>query len=92
VLFVLSDGADNASRARAHEVKRVACELMADEGSTLAFAGFGPCDARALADSLGFANVIGAQATASELRRVFRQVSQSVVRVSQAAGAAGGFF
>jgi hypothetical protein len=92
VLFVLSDGADNASRARASEVKRVARELLSDESSTLAFAGFGPCDARALADSLGFGDVIGAQATASELRRVFRQVSQSVVRVSQAANAAGGFF
>jgi len=93
VLFVLTDGADNASRVSAADVKRVASALQKDEAYTLAFAGFGSNDLVVVADSLGFKQVITTGASASDLRRVFRQVSQSVIRVSQsAAGAAGGFF
>lgn len=93
VLFVLSDGEDNASRASAADVRRVAEALRKDEAYTLAFAGFGSGDLAAVAAALGFPEVITTGTTESELRRVFRQVSQSVIRVSQQAGApAGGFF
>lgn len=94
VLFVLSDGDDNRSRHRADDVRRVAESLRREEAYTLAFAGFGSSDLAALAASMGFVDVLTTGATEAELRRIFRQVSQSVVRVSQApaAAAGGGFF
>ncbi len=94
ILFVLSDGDDNASKATRQDVAKLARALSGDEAYTLAYAGFGSTDLLAQAKSLGFDQAIAASADASELRRIFRQVSTSVIRVSQAAtGAnAGGFF
>lgn len=93
VLFVLSDGDDNSSRRSAVEVRTAASALAAQEAYTLAYAGFGPGDHAGQAAALGFPNVITAGASEQELRRVFRQVSQSVLRVSQGAQpTAGGFF
>lgn len=83
VLFVLSDGEDNASKAPVSAVARAASALAADEAYTLAFAGFGGGDLAAVAKAMGFPNVVSAAASPSEIRAVFRQVSQSVVRVSQ---------
>ncbi len=93
ILFVLSDGGDNASKAKAHEVRTAARALAGDEAYTLAYAGFGSIDLQLQADALGFPNVVVTGASESELRRVFRQVSQSVLRVSQGTQpSAGGFF
>lgn len=93
VLFVLSDGDDNASKATAAEVRAAASALCRQEAYTLAYAGFGTTDARRQADALGFPHVVSSSSSAAELRRIFRQLSQSVLRVSQGtAPAAGGFF
>ncbi len=92
VLFVLSDGEDNASRSSASAVRTAASSLAGQEVYTLAYAGFGGTDLKQQADALGFPHVITASLADAELRRVFRQVSQSVIRVSQGAAAAGGFF
>lgn len=93
VLFVLSDGDDNASRASAADVKTLAESLRQKESATLAYAGFGTTDPHTQAARLGFSDVVTASASESELRRIFRQVSQSVLRVSQGTQpAAGGFF
>jgi hypothetical protein len=93
VLFVLSDGEDNASKATAAEVRAAASALCRQEAYTLAYAGFGATDARQQASVMGFPNVVESSAKAAELRRIFRQLSQSVLRVSQgAAASAGGFF
>jgi hypothetical protein len=93
VLFVLSDGGDNSSKAKAHEVRTAARALARDEAYTLAYAGFGSTDLQQQADAIGFPNVVVTGASESELRRVFRQVSQSVLRVSQGTQpSAGGFF
>lgn len=94
VLFVLSDGEDNSSRATVSTVERAARGLAQDEAYTLAFAGFGGQDLGAIARAMGFPNVVSAAASPSEIRAVFRQVSQSVIRVSQGAapGPTFGFF
>jgi hypothetical protein len=91
VLFVLSDGEDNASRSTASTVRSAASALAKQEAYTLAYAGFGSIDVAAQARAIGFAHVIGAAATDGEIRRVFRQVSQSVIRVNQGATASGFF-
>lgn len=91
VLFVLSDGEDNASKATASAVRTAAAALARQEAYTLAYAGFGASDLAAQAAAIGFPNVVTASATDSDIRRVFRQVSQSVIRVSQGA-TVGGFF
>lgn len=93
ILFVLTDGDDNASRARAADVRTAAQALVAHEAFTLAYAGFGSSDLAKQAAAVGFPTVVTTRASASELRRLFKQVSASVIRVSQAAaGAAPGFF
>lgn len=93
VLFVLTDGDDNASRSRAQDVRTAARALVAEEAFTLAYAGFGSGDLARQASAVGFPTVVTTRATASELRRIFKQVSASVIRVSQtAAGPAPGFF
>ncbi|MFO0616466.1 MAG: hypothetical protein U0414_27990 [Polyangiaceae bacterium] len=94
VLFVLSDGEDNASRASVDAVQRAASALARDEAYTLAFAGFGGQDLAGVARAMGFPHVLAASASPAEIRAVFRQVSQSVLRVSQGArpGATFGFF
>jgi hypothetical protein len=93
ILFVLSDGGDNASRVTSLDVRTAAKALVAEEVYTLAYAGFGSPDLAALAAEVGFPSVVTTSASASELRKIFRQVSASVIRVSQAQGAsAGGFF
>lgn len=93
ILFVLSDGDDNCSKAGAAEVRTATAALCRDEAYSLAYAGFGATDLKKQADALGFPHAVTTNATAAELRRVFRQVSQSVLRVSQGAmPSAGGFF
>ncbi len=93
IVFVLSDGGDNRSRSRALDVKTASRALLAQEAYTLAYAGFGSSDLSALAADVGFPSVVTTGASESELRRIFRQVSASVVRVSQgtAAGASSFF-
>lgn len=94
VVFVLSDGEDNASTARALDVRTAAKALLAQEVYTLAYAGFGSADLAQQAAAVGFPACVTTGATASDLRAIFRQVSASVIRVSQAAAgvSAGGFF
>lgn len=92
ILFVLSDGDDNASKATAPEVRSALAALARDEAYTLAYAGFGG-DQAGQAARLGFPNVVSVGATDKDLRRLFGQLSQSVLRVSQGTGSlAGGFF
>jgi len=94
VLFVLSDGEDNTSRASALDVRTATAAVVKDEAFTLAYAGFGSTDLQRQADALGFTQAIATTANANELRRIFRQVSQSVLRVSQGNMplTGGGFF
>jgi Mg-chelatase subunit ChlD len=93
VLFVLSDGGDNSSRASSLDVRTAATALRAEEVYTLAYAGFGSSNLSHLAAEVGFPSVITAKASPSEVRRIFRQASAGVIRVSQGvAPSAGGFF
>lgn len=92
VLFLLSDGDDNASKAKARDVKTLADSLLAREETTLAYAGFGTTDPAAQAAAIGFRDVVATGATDRELRKIFRQVSQSVLRVSQGVQPSAGFF
>src|SRR5688572_22358525 len=58
ILFVLSDGDDNASRATATSVRTAALALARQEAYTLAYAGFGSTDLRTQADAIGFPHVV----------------------------------
>jgi hypothetical protein len=91
VLFVLSDGEDNASKRTAPELRTAATALARQEAYTLAYAGFGG-DHVAQAAAIGFPHVISVGATDGELRKIFRQVSESVLSVSRGTSLAGGFF
>lgn len=89
IVAVISDGDDNDSRqgGTAAKVKAVADALMKQEVYTLAFIGisgepgFNP---RTLAASMGFPNVLVAGASASEVRKMFNQLSASSVQASKA--------
>lgn len=91
IVIVYSDGADNASKQRAKEIRRAATELLKHEMYTLAYVGFrsGGIDEaalRQLADAIGFPDILTAGLSSSELRRIFHLVSTSTVRVSQQNG------
>lgn len=92
IIVVFSDGQDNRSRVRGMDVKTASKALLAQEMYTLAYAGFGTSDLKQIADEVGFKDVITTSTTESEIRRVFHQVSQSIIRVSQGAASPGGFF
>jgi hypothetical protein len=86
VMVVFSDGQDCASRAAAGQVKTVSEALLAQEIYTLAYVGFGGGNLKQIADEVGFPAVLTAQASAREIRRVFHQVSASIIRGQSAAG------
>ncbi len=93
IVIVFSDGDDNGSRAKAHQVRTVSQSLLDQEIYTLAYAGFGGADLQQIAAEVGFPSVITAGSSPSEIRRIFKQVSASVIRASQSTvGAANSFF
>ena len=92
IIVVFSDGDDNVSRAKAYQVSTVSNGMMAQEIYTLAYAGFGVSDPARLAAEVGFPSVIPAGSGPSEIRRIFQQVSASVIRVSQSTVGAGSSF
>ncbi|MCA9929323.1 MAG: VWA domain-containing protein, partial [Anaerolineales bacterium] len=93
IVIVYSDGADNASRQRANDVRRAAEELLKHEIYTLAYVGFRSGgmteqELRRMAGEIGFPDVLMARLSHQELRRIFHMVSMSTVRVSQQGAAA----
>jgi hypothetical protein len=97
IVIVYSDGADNASKQRAKDVKRAAEELLKHEIYTLAYVGFrsGGIDNGELtrmANEIGFPDVLMAGLSQQELRKIFHLVSMSTVRVSQQGATATGMF
>lgn len=96
LVIVYSDGEDNASRQDAQTVRRAARELLRHEIYTLAYVGFQaggmtPYRLRALADTIGFPEILVAGLSQDELRRIFHVASQSTIRVSRQSAAAGIF-
>ncbi len=97
IVIVYSDGADNASRQRAKDVRRAAEELLKHEIYTLAYVGFrsgGITEQglRSMAREIGFPEVLMAGLSHQELRRIFHLVSMSTVRVSQQGATPNGVF
>lgn len=94
IVIVYSDGADNASKQSARNVRRAAQDLLNQEIYTLAYVGFGmkrPLGfngnginpVQPLADEIGFPHALAAGLDHSELRRIFHLASMSAVQVSQ---------
>lgn len=98
VVVVFSDGDDNSSAVTNIEVQKVAKALLDQEIYVLAYVGFSDygvlnkSEAKQLADEIGFKDVIAAGTGPSEIRRIFQQVSASIIRASQAVVSSGGFF
>lgn len=87
IVIVLSDGDDNASGHKAHDVKQASEKLMREEAITLAYVGFGSSGSGAalkrIADSLGFPAVLTANQSPADIRRALGQVSQSIVQATK---------
>ncbi len=86
IITAFSDGENNSSQAEAHEIKKVAQSLLAQEIYILAYAGFVGYlgfSPEEQARIVGFPSVIEANATQSEIRRIFGQVSASIIQTSQ---------
>ncbi len=93
IIVVFSDGEDNSSKATAQQVRTVSQSLLAQEIYTLAYAGFGSADLQRIANEIAFPAIITASSTPAEIRRIFQQVSTSVIRSSRTtAGTANSFF
>ncbi len=99
VIMVYTDGADNASRQRAQDVRRAAQDLLRQELYTLALVGFGlqkplgftgsngRTPAQQLADEIGFPIGLNAGLNTLDLQRIFHMASMTAVQVSQAGAA-----
>jgi hypothetical protein len=97
LVIVYSDGADNASKQQAKDVRRASLELLKQEIYTLAYVGFksggiSEQELRQLSDDIGFPDILVAGLSHSELRRIFHLASMSTIRVSQQGAARAGVF
>jgi len=101
VVVVVTDGEDVGSKKTASACAAISRDLLASEQFTLAFVGVGTADFHKVARDMGIPDgcvAVQAQATPSAIRQVFRMVSQSAIRASQALpggvqpGANAGFF
>ena len=97
LVIVYSDGADNASKQQAKDVRRASLELLKQEIYTLAYVGFksggiSEQDLRQLSDDIGFPDILVAGLSHSELRRIFHLASMSTIRVSQQGAAKANVF
>ncbi|MFQ5421175.1 MAG: hypothetical protein ACE5FD_10550 [Anaerolineae bacterium] len=96
IVLVYSDGADNASRQRAADVRRAVEELLKHEIYTLAYVGFcssgNEAELRQMAKEIGFPEALTAGLSHQELRRIFHLVSMSTISVSQQQAAPSGLF
>lgn len=89
IAVVITDSYDNAShKFTTRDCARIAKDLLASEQFILAMVGVGSeADFRVMARTMGLPDgaVLLSAATASDMRRAFQLVSQSVIRASQAA-------
>lgn len=98
IVVVLTDGENNVRDRTAAACAQISQDLLRSEQFILAFVGLGYGDFRRIAQSMGVPDgctYTAGQVTESELRKVFRMVSQSVIRASQGKitpGANAGFF
>jgi uncharacterized protein YegL len=87
VVAVFSDGDDNDSKkASSSDVKTVSDELLRSEMFYLVYVGYQQdpsTNLKAIADTVGFPNVLTTNATESEIRRSMDLVSKSIIRTSQ---------
>lgn len=88
IAVVITDSEDNMSRRfSVADAKRLAEDLLKSEQFILAMVGMGnEAEFRGMARQMGIpdGSVLVAGKTASEIRKIFRLVSQSVIRASQA--------
>lgn len=87
VVVVVTDGEDVGSKKTASACAAISRDLLASEQFTLAFVGVGTADFQKVARDMGIPDgcvAVQAQATPSAIRQVFRMVSQSAIRASQA--------
>jgi activator of 2-hydroxyglutaryl-CoA dehydratase len=95
VTVIVTDGADEHSRThrKAAALAPLVRDLLKTEMHIIAFMGIddGSTDFRAIARELGIPDewILTPKNTPSEIRKAFALVSQSAVRASLAAGAAG---
>lgn len=84
IFIVFSDGYDNESKHLLSEAKKQIAFLNEKEITTV-FVEFGD-EAKGIADSLGFNNILSTDATESELRNIFNVLSRSSISASKSAG------
>jgi uncharacterized protein YegL len=86
IVVVFSDGAENASSVAAYKVKAMAEDLLKAQEFILSYVFFGDQnEAEKIISKIGFPkkDMITANQTASDIRRMFGTVSASVIKASQ---------
>lgn len=94
VLLILTDGEDNTSSTSISTIKSLIEDLIRQEFYTPVFVAFG-FDGESVARQMGIpdGNIMSSGKTASEIRRIFRESSQSVIRTStNMVGSTANFF
>lgn len=83
VVLILTDGEDNSSVTTVSTINSLITDLIRQEFYTPVFVAFG-FDGESVARQMGIpdGNIMSSGKTASEIRRIFRESSQSVIRTS----------
>ncbi len=83
IIVLFTDGQDTTSKSRAADVKKLAKDLLKTEQYVLAYIGVGGDDHEAIAESMGFPSVIHTSISATDIRKAFQMMSESIINVSQ---------
>ena len=83
IIVLFTDGQDTSSKSRAEDVKKLAKDLLKTEQYVLAYIGVGDDDHEAIAERMGFPSVIHTSISATEIRKAFQMMSESIINVSQ---------
>jgi uncharacterized protein YegL len=82
IVVILTDGEDTSSTRRANAVKTLAKDLLKTENFVLAYVGVGNCDHDQISKEMGFPAFLKGNATPSDVRKLLKMVSKSLVKQS----------
>jgi uncharacterized protein YegL len=84
IVVVITDGEDTVNRIKTKDAKQLAKDVLKSERFVLAYIGAGDdLDHEEVSKEMGIPTFLKVGATQSEIRRLFKTVSKSIIRQSQ---------
>ncbi len=84
IVVIITDGEDTVERLKTDKIRTLAQDVLKSERFVLAYIGAGDdLDHEVISKEIGFPAFLKVGSTQSEIRRLFKTVSQSVIKQSQ---------